>query len=127
MEERDRSQLKAESEIRDGTPEETPVMLQPIVQPAYINQMPSPTTPVYSVPALPQPTQYMAPFEPVYIDHLSRHQGQQIGVMTTAGKVEGLLSGVAVDHIQLNISKTRAFHIRISQIVYFEGLPITYR
>ncbi|SDJ82044.1 DUF2642 domain-containing protein [Sediminibacillus albus] len=110
-----------------GIPAEEPVKLQPIVQPAYVNHMPSPSTPVYSVPALPQPTQYTSPFEPVYVDHLSRHQGKQISVVTTAGTVEGILSGVAVDHIQLNLSETRAVHVRIAQIVYFEGLPITYR
>jgi hypothetical protein len=108
-------------------PQKVPVFLNPIVQPAYVNQMPASCTPIYSVPAVPQPTQYVTPLDPVYVDHLSRHKGQHIVVMTTAGKVEGVLAGVAVDHIQINISKEKAIHIRIAQMVFFEGFPISYR
>lgn len=104
-----------------------PALLNPIVQPAYVSQMPAPCTPIYPVPAVPQPTQYVTPLDPVYVDHLSRHENQHIVVMTTAGKVEGVLTGVAVDHIQLNISEEKAVHIRISEIVFFEGFPISYR
>jgi hypothetical protein len=108
-------------------PQNVPAFLNPIVQPAYINQMPAPCTPIYSVPAVPQPTHYATPLDPVYVDHLSRHKGKHIVVMTTAGKVEGVLTGVAVDHIQLNIAEEKAIHVRIAQIVFFEGFPISYR
>ncbi|WP_223292236.1 DUF2642 domain-containing protein [Salipaludibacillus neizhouensis] len=76
---------------------------------------------------MPQPTQYVTPLDPVFVDHLSRHENEQIIVTTTAGKIEGVLTGVAVDHIQLNLSDDKAVHIRVSQIVSFEGFPISYR
>ncbi|WP_251032304.1 DUF2642 domain-containing protein [Mesobacillus foraminis] len=63
--------------------------------------MPIFSTPVYSVPALPQTKQYVTSLDPVFVDHLSRHKDQQIAVMTTTGRVVGTLTGVAVDHIQL--------------------------
>lgn len=43
--------------------------------------------------------------------------------MTTAGKVEGILSGVVADHVQLTIGDNKALHIRLAQVVYFEGVP----
>lgn len=104
-----------------------PMPLNPIVQPIYANQMPVSYSPIYPVQSVPQPTQYVTPLEPVYIDHLSRHESQHIVVITTAGKFEGVLTGVAVDHIQLNITEEKAVHIRIAQIVSFEGFPISYR
>lgn len=69
--------------------------------------------------------QYVTCLEPVFLDHLSRHQGQRIIVRTTVETLEGVLASVAVDHIQLN-RHDKAFHIRTAQIVHFEGLPITY-
>jgi hypothetical protein len=104
-----------------------PAPQNPIVQPAYINQKAPAYAPMHEVPVVPQPTQYITPLDPVFVDHLGRHQGQHLVVMTTAGKVEGVLKGVAVDHIQLNISEVKAVHIRIAQIVFFEGYPISYR
>ncbi|MFD2680333.1 DUF2642 domain-containing protein [Bacillus seohaeanensis] len=115
------------SEYERAKHQKVPVKLNPVVQPAYVNQLPAPATPISPVPSIPQPTQYVTPLDSVYVDHLSRHQGQHMVVMTTAGKVEGVLTGVAVDHIQLNVSEEKAVHIRISQIVYFEGFPISYR
>lgn len=110
-----------------GTPQSAPAPLHPIVQPAYVNQGPVASTPIYSAVAVPQTNEYVTPFDPVFIDHLSRHQGQHLVVVTTVGQIEGVLTGVAVDHIQLNVSEDRALHIRVAQIVYFEGLPIHYR
>ncbi|MTV49227.1 DUF2642 domain-containing protein [Heliobacillus mobilis] len=115
---------ECESSIK---PQDVPVCLHPIVQPAYVNQMPALCTPIHTVPVVPQPNQYVTVIEPVFIDHISRHNGEQMVVMTTAGKVEGVLTGVATDHIQLNIGNDRAIHLRIDQIVYFEGFPISYR
>ena len=43
--------------------------------------------------------------------------------MTTAGKVDGILSGVAVDHLQLTVGDHKALHIRLAEVVYFEGVP----
>jgi len=104
-----------------------PLLLNPIVQPAYVNQMPVSYTPILPVAAVPQSAEYVSSLEPVYIDHLSRHKGQHLVVMTTAGKVEGTLTGVAVDHIQLDVEEGKALHIRIAQIVFFEGMPVSYR
>jgi hypothetical protein len=115
------------NEYEKAKQQKVPVKLNPVVQPAYVNQIPAPSTLIYPVPSVPQPTQYVTPLDPVYVDHLSRHKDQYMVVMTTAGKVEGVLTGVAVDHIQLNVSEEKAVHIRISQIVYFEGFPILYR
>ncbi|WP_263862284.1 YuzF family protein [Bacillus aerolatus] len=49
-----------------------------------------------------------------------------MALMTTAGRIEGINAGVAVDHIQMNL-EDRSLHIRISQIVYFEGPLASYR
>jgi hypothetical protein len=108
-------------------PQNVPAYLNPIVQPTYVNQMPVTYSPVYPIPVVPQPSQYVTPLDPVYIDHLSRHKGQKITVMTTAGKLEGVLTGIAVDHIQVSISEERALHIRIAEIVFFEGFPVSYK
>ncbi len=55
--------------------------------------------------------------------HLLKHKGAKITVVTTAGKVEGILSGVTADHIQLTVGDNKALHIRLAQVVYFEGVP----
>lgn len=101
--------------------------LHPVVQPQYVNQMPALHTPIFPIPDVPQPNHYTTPLDPVFVDHSGKHHGHSIAVMTTAGKVEGNLTGVAVDHIQLETSDGKALHIRIAQIVYFDGLPISYR
>ncbi|PZD94450.1 hypothetical protein DNH61_18845 [Paenibacillus sambharensis] len=105
--------------------DETAAPLSPVVQPLQVGYQPAAGTVIGAIPVVPQPHHYGLSYEPVFVDHLSRHTGQQIGVVTTAGRVEGILSGVAVDHIQLNAGG-KALHMRIAQIVYFEGLPITY-
>ncbi|WP_052807255.1 DUF2642 domain-containing protein [Risungbinella massiliensis] len=99
--------------------------LTPIVQPMYVNQQPTVPTYIFSEPVVPQSNQYITNIEPVFVDHLSRHRGQRIIVTTTIGEIEGVLTGVAVDHIQLDVSE-KALHIRIAQIVSFEGFPISY-
>lgn len=62
----------------------------------------------------------------MFVQHLSRHQGQRMALMTTVGRIEGINAGVAVDHFQINL-EDRSLHIRISQIVYFEGPLASYR
>lgn len=85
-----------------------------------------PTTAVHHAPrtsAVPQHVNYIALVEPMFMDHLLKHKGAKITVVTTAGKVEGILSGVAADHIQLTVGDNKALHIRLAQVVYFEGVP----
>lgn len=91
--------------------------------PAY--PLPQPIPPYYAprTPAIPQPVNYAALVEPVFTDHLLRHKGAKVVIMTTAGKVEGVLSGVVVDHVQQTIGDNKALHIRLAEVVYFEGVP----
>lgn len=100
--------------------------LAPIVQPAYVGGMPAPGTPIHPIASIPQSMQYMTSLDPVFVDHIGRHKGLSVSIMTTAGLLSGVLSGIAVDHIQLTLEGNRVVHIRIAQIVYFEGHPITY-
>lgn len=98
--------------------------MHPIAQPFYVNQAPATYTNIHQVEKIPQPNQYVTCVEPVFLDHLSRHQGLDITVQTTAKEVKGKLAGVAVDHIEIKLSKNKAVHIRLDQIVCFEGLPL---
>ncbi|RJE87807.1 DUF2642 domain-containing protein [Paenibacillus sp. 1011MAR3C5] len=100
--------------------------LAPIVQPAYVGGMPAAGTPIQQAAAIPQAMQYVTSLDPVFVDHIGRHKGQAVSIMTTAGLLSGELSGIAVDHIQLTLESNRAVHIRMAQIVYFEGHPIAY-
>lgn len=102
------------------------IVHNPIDQPGYINQIPTTHTPIYPITGVPQPNAYVTPLDPVFVQHISRHQDQPISVMTTAGFIKGILAGVAVDHIQINL-EDRSVHIRISHIVYFEGPLASYR
>ncbi|AIQ40586.1 hypothetical protein R50912_11550 [Paenibacillus sp. FSL R5-0912] len=102
-------------------------MLQhPIIQPCNVDRMPAVHTQIYPIPGVPQPTEYVTLLDPVFLQHISRHVGQQcFAVMTTTGRIEGTLAGVGVDHIQINL-EDRSLHIRIAQIVYFEGALASY-
>ncbi|WP_281885902.1 DUF2642 domain-containing protein [Paenibacillus sp. YYML68] len=95
-------------------------------QSAYVGRLPAAHSPIVPIPAVPQPGIYVTQLEPVFVQHISRHQGQRLAVMTTAGRVEGTLAGVGVDHIQMNVGE-RSLHIRIPHIVYFEGPAESYR
>jgi hypothetical protein len=103
-----------------------PPIQNPIDQPACVGHTAAAHTPIVPIMGVPQPTYYVTQIDPVFIQHLSRHQGQQIALVTTAGRLEGELAGVGVDHAQLNL-KDRSLHIRISQIIYFEGPLASYR
>ncbi|WP_110926858.1 DUF2642 domain-containing protein [Bacillus massiliglaciei] len=103
-----------------------PIKQLPVDQPSYLNQTPVHHTPIYPIEGVPQPNQYITQLDPVFVQHLSRHQGQKMAVMTTVGRIEGILAGVAVDHIQINL-EDRSLHIRIPHIVYFEGPLASYR
>lgn len=91
----------------------------------YAYPPPQPIPPYYAprTPAIPQPAHYATLVEPVFIEHLLRHKGAKVVIMTTAGKVEGILSAVAVDHLQLTVGDNKALHIRLAEVVYFEGVP----
>jgi len=101
------------------------LMPQPILQPTYINKSTVAYTPIHKAVGTPQPSQYSTTLEPVFLDHLSQHQGKEITVRTDGKEVTGTLAGVTVDHIQLNLNANRALHIRVADIAYFEGLPIS--
>lgn len=106
-------------------PKKVPYIQNPIVQPAFIHNQPATHSLIHSFAGLPQPSYYSTNLDPVFIQHLSRHQGQKIALVTTVGRVEGELAGVAVDHLQLN-TEDRSLHIRLSQIIWFEGPKATY-
>lgn len=97
----------------------------PIVQPGCVDQAKAVHSPIYAIAGIPQPSEYVTHLDPVFIQHISRHQGQRLCLMTTVGRIEGILAGVAVDHIQINL-EDRSLHIRIAQIVYFEGALASY-
>ncbi|QJC51276.1 DUF2642 domain-containing protein [Paenibacillus albicereus] len=98
----------------------------PIDQPAYVGGWQGACGPIVPIAGVPQPNEYVTSLDPVFVQHISRHQGQPIAVETTCGRIEGLLAGVAVDHIQIN-RDDRSMHIRIAHIVYFEGPAVSYR
>ncbi len=60
--------------------------------------------------------------EPVFLDHLLMNIGRKIKVVTINEKLEGILTGVAIDHIQLTIDHLN-YHIRFQHITYFVGKP----
>jgi hypothetical protein len=111
---------------KDGERAKAHGVQKPIDQPGYVNHMPAMHTQICPIMGVPQPTQYVTHLDPVFVQHLSRHQGQKMALMTTAGRIEGINAGVAVDHIQINL-EDRSLHIRISQIIYFEGPLTSYR
>ncbi|WP_081092314.1 DUF2642 domain-containing protein [Peribacillus simplex] len=65
---------------------------------------------------------YTIPTEPVFLDHLLMNLEKTIVVATTMGALEGKLTGVAIDHIQLTIGNIN-YHIRHQHIVYYTGKP----
>ncbi|MFS0869189.1 DUF2642 domain-containing protein [Paenibacillus xylanilyticus] len=104
----------------------THAVQKPVDQPGYVNQKYAMHTPICAITGIPQPGEYVTSLEPVFVQHLSRHQGQTFTIMTTVGEITGVLAGVAIDHIQIN-AEHRSLHIRIAQIVYFEGPSTSYR
>lgn len=61
---------------------------------------------------------YTIPIKPVYFDHLLLHLNKNILVVTLNGPLEGELTGVAIDHLQLTIGDYN-YHINYSNITYF--------
>lgn len=66
------------------------------------------------------PTNCTIILKPKFMEHLKQHIGKKICVMTTAGKLEGILDGVFIDHLALVPSSHKKHHVLYSQIVYFE-------
>ncbi|MFD2215770.1 DUF2642 domain-containing protein [Metabacillus endolithicus] len=106
--------------------DKVPYIQNPIDQPGYVHHQPAAHSPIYPITGIPQPTNYSTNLDPVFVQHISRHQGQKIALVTTAGRVEGEVAGVAVDHVQINLDD-RALHIRLSQVIWFEGPLASYR
>ncbi|WP_285767397.1 DUF2642 domain-containing protein [Peribacillus sp. SI8-4] len=65
---------------------------------------------------------YTIAAEPVFLDHLLMNVEKTIVVATTIGPLEGKLTGVAIDHIQLTVGNVN-HHIRYQHIVYYTGKP----
>lgn len=64
-----------------------------------------------------QPNYYIK-LEPIYFDHLMLHLNKRIQVSTINEKLTGVLTGVAVDHLQLTVEGVN-YHIRFENITYF--------
>jgi hypothetical protein len=103
-----------------------PQVQQPIDQAAYVGNRPAALTPIVPIHGVPQPSFTTTVVEPAFLQHLSRHQGQRIAIMTSAGRIQGELAGVGADHVQINV-EDRSLHIRIPHIIYFEGPLASYR
>jgi hypothetical protein len=78
---------------------------------------------IYS-PYLPQVMQSITPaynilFEPILFDHFMQHMGKKLHLLTVGGPLEGILTGVAVDHVQLTIQGV-GHHIRNQHIIFFK-------
>lgn len=65
---------------------------------------------------------YFITTEPVFLDYLLMNVGKSIRVVTTNGSLDGKLSGVAIDHLQLTVNGLN-YHIRFQHIIYFIGKP----
>ncbi|MFT8319727.1 MAG: DUF2642 domain-containing protein [Bacillus sp. (in: firmicutes)] len=65
---------------------------------------------------------YTVPAEPVFLDHLLMNIGKTVQIKTRDESLEGLLTGVAIDHLQLTVGNLN-YHIRLQQIIYFIGKP----
>jgi hypothetical protein len=65
---------------------------------------------------------YTISTEPVFLDHLLMNIGRTIRVVTTNESLEGKLTGVAIDHLQLTVGDVN-YHIRLQHVSYFIGKP----
>jgi hypothetical protein len=61
---------------------------------------------------------YWVRFEPIFFHHLMLHLNKKLIVKTINETLEGILNGVAVDHLQLNINNVD-YHIRIEHVIHF--------
>lgn len=70
-------------------------------------------------PVIPKNVMYTTAVEPKFIEHLLMHKGHMVCIVTTVGKLEGVLEEAFIDHVTL-LSHGKLQHIRICEIVYFE-------
>ncbi len=62
---------------------------------------------------------YNVPTEPVFMEHLLMQMGKKIRVVTIHGQqLDGKVTGVAIDHLQLTIGDLN-YHIKFASIIYF--------
>lgn len=61
---------------------------------------------------------YSIKLEPIFFDHLMLHLNKKLLIKTINEKLEGTLTGVAVDHLQLTIEGID-YHIRYDHVIYF--------
>lgn len=123
---KDKSPLRSVFMSVNHSHDKVPYIQNPIDQPGYVHHQPASHSPIYPITGIPQPTNYSTNLDPVFVQHISRHQGQKVALVTTAGRVEGEVAGVAVDHVQINLDD-RSLHIRLSQVIWFEGPLASYR
>ena len=64
---------------------------------------------------------YSVTMEPIFFDHLLLHLNKDIRVVTASESLEGTLTGVAIDHLQLTTNSVN-YHIRFPHIVYFRKI-----
>ena len=64
---------------------------------------------------------YTIQAEPVFLDHLLMHMGEHIHVATVNDSLEGTLTGVAIDHLQLTMDGI-SYHIRYPHVTYFRKI-----
>jgi hypothetical protein len=64
---------------------------------------------------------YTIKMEPIFFDHLLLHlnKNKKIRVVLVNGSLEGMLTGVAIDHLQLTIDGEN-YHVRYPQVVDFK-------
>lgn len=62
---------------------------------------------------------YTIKMEPIFFDHLLLHLNKKVKVVLVNGSLEGMLTGVAIDHLQLTIDGEN-YHVRYPQVVYFK-------
>jgi hypothetical protein len=76
-----------------------------------------------SVPLLPQESRISVPI--TLISFVQKQQSfrkepnKKIKVVLVNGSLEGMLTGVAIDHLQLTIDGEN-YHVRYPQVVYFK-------
>lgn len=64
---------------------------------------------------------YNIPTEPVFLNHLLMHLNKKVRIVTIVATLEGVVSGVAIDHVQLTIDGVN-YHVRFDNIVYFRKI-----
>jgi hypothetical protein len=64
---------------------------------------------------------YWVTMEPIFFDHLMLHLNKKVRIVTVTEALEGTITGVAIDHVQLTIDDID-YHIRFEHIIYFRKI-----